>query len=369
MARRLNNFIIMGLIILHWNAHSLISNGQELKQYVSTCSHPPQVICIQETWLIPEIDFRIPGYTSIRQDRPGNDRHGGCAFFIHSTISYREISIQSNMECGAVEIYLTNSAISLINVYHCKQSFKIQDFLNILNKLTSPVVLCGDFNAHNPLWGSSHLDSKGRVIDNLLEKTDLVLLNDGNGTRINPNGSLSPLDLSFVSYELATKCSWRIHQDNFGSDHFPIVISFFESPAPVDTSNISRWNFKKADWVHYSSVCLMSINSHIVDDDVDRFNSTLIKLIVDAGNLSIPKTKPNSKRGMPWWNTECTAEKKYANRLIIRLNVQVIRMIIFNIKNSVQLSNASRKMLSVPIGGTIAQLLQMITVSRRYGVQ
>ncbi|KAL5020696.1 hypothetical protein ScPMuIL_002221, partial [Solemya velum] len=49
-------------------------------------------------------------------------------------------------------------------------------------KLSSPVVLCGDFNAHNPLWGSERLDAKGRVIDSLLEKTDLVLLNDGEGS-------------------------------------------------------------------------------------------------------------------------------------------------------------------------------------------
>lgn len=39
----------MVLIILQWNARSLIANGQEFKKYVENLKEKPNVICIQET--------------------------------------------------------------------------------------------------------------------------------------------------------------------------------------------------------------------------------------------------------------------------------------------------------------------------------
>lgn len=38
----------MVLILLQWNARSLISNGQEFKKYIDTLEEKPDVICIQE---------------------------------------------------------------------------------------------------------------------------------------------------------------------------------------------------------------------------------------------------------------------------------------------------------------------------------
>ena len=61
--------LIMVLHILQWNAHSLIANGQEFKRYLHKLEVIPDVVCVQETWLKPELDFVIPGFSSIRQDR------------------------------------------------------------------------------------------------------------------------------------------------------------------------------------------------------------------------------------------------------------------------------------------------------------
>lgn len=43
------------IIILQWNARSLISNGLEFKKYISDLGDRPHIICIQETWLKPQI--------------------------------------------------------------------------------------------------------------------------------------------------------------------------------------------------------------------------------------------------------------------------------------------------------------------------
>ncbi len=46
--------------ILQWNAWSLIANGQELKRFVDAFEAKPALICIQETWLRPALNFEIP---------------------------------------------------------------------------------------------------------------------------------------------------------------------------------------------------------------------------------------------------------------------------------------------------------------------
>lgn len=47
----------MVFAILQWNAWSLCSNGQEFKRYIEERSEKPNVICVQETWLRPHLDF------------------------------------------------------------------------------------------------------------------------------------------------------------------------------------------------------------------------------------------------------------------------------------------------------------------------
>lgn len=75
----------MVLIILQWNARSLIANGQEFKNYVDNQCVKPNVICIQETWMIPKLEFSIKGYSSVRRDRE-NGKGGGVITFIQKGI-------------------------------------------------------------------------------------------------------------------------------------------------------------------------------------------------------------------------------------------------------------------------------------------
>ena len=39
------------------------------------------------------------------------------------------------------------------------------------------IVLSGDFNAHSPLWGDVRQDSRGQMIEKLLDDYNLCLLN------------------------------------------------------------------------------------------------------------------------------------------------------------------------------------------------
>lgn len=52
----------MAFNLLQWNARSLIGNGQEFKRFVTASEISYHVICVQETWLKPALDFVLPGY-------------------------------------------------------------------------------------------------------------------------------------------------------------------------------------------------------------------------------------------------------------------------------------------------------------------
>ena len=63
--------------ILQWNARSLTANRQELKKFVAEFKDKPDIICVQETWLKPCLDFVVPGYESLREDRQSRSGGGG----------------------------------------------------------------------------------------------------------------------------------------------------------------------------------------------------------------------------------------------------------------------------------------------------
>ena len=65
---------------------------------------------------------------------------------------------------------------------------------NIEQHIIKDTIICGDFNSHNPVWGSTKIDQNGQMIDNY----NLVCINNGEGTRINlPQlGTTSCLDIT-----------------------------------------------------------------------------------------------------------------------------------------------------------------------------
>ena len=54
------------MLLLQWNARSLVANGQDFKKCVASREEKPDLICIQESWLKPNLYFVIYGYVSVR---------------------------------------------------------------------------------------------------------------------------------------------------------------------------------------------------------------------------------------------------------------------------------------------------------------
>lgn len=122
----------MVLSILQWNARSLIANGQELKQFIEESPVKPDIICVQETWLKPSLDFIIYGYTAVRKDR-SSAIGGGVITFIQQYCNYRTICVEKNLEMVIIEIWANKTKFKIVNFYNpCQKITK--EMLDIIHK-------------------------------------------------------------------------------------------------------------------------------------------------------------------------------------------------------------------------------------------
>lgn len=97
----------------------------------------------------------------------------------------------------------------------------------ILTNLPKPLVITGDLNAQHHSWGSSHSNTYGSFVLDIVDRLNLCILNSGSATRrTQPHEGLSAPDLTLCSPTLASILSWYPLDSTYGSDHFPIIIVF-----------------------------------------------------------------------------------------------------------------------------------------------
>lgn len=150
--------LIMILHILQWNARSLIANGQEFKKFIHELDVVPDVVCVQETWLRAQLDFVMPGFSSVRCDRSNNQNGGGCITFIKDGLAYREIPCQGDMECVIVEISSPRKEgnIKLINFYNPCKNLDV----NKLNEIAGNVYRKEGISTHITAYGVAIIQTK-----------------------------------------------------------------------------------------------------------------------------------------------------------------------------------------------------------------
>ena len=306
----------MTLSILQWNARSLIANGQESKHFIEEIDVKPNIICIQETWLKPSLEFIIHGYTAVRKDR--DTTGGGVATFIQQGINYRNITLNIDVEVVLFDIWVDKTRTKIINFYNpCKRI--LRDTLDSLYEGgNGKVILCGDFNAHNTLWGGVKVDENGSTIEEFMDDNKLVCLNDGRGTRFDAyHGTESVLDLMIVSDQIAGVSQWEVNGNSLGSDHYIIWVSVRNQNMCLEDNWFPRWKMREANWGLYNFKVSGKLMEIISDrsSDVDELNSKITNILCEAAEEVIGKSSGMRKRKMvPWWSDDCKEAVKSRNK-------------------------------------------------------
>ena len=292
------------LVFCQWNCRSAIANKANLEYLLN--ENKVHIALLSETWFKPNSSITFPGYNIIRKDRL--DGKGGVAILIKTNIKFIKIANPNfeNIFYTAIRIPLKDrSELTLVSVYVNPQSrVSVQTWNSFFSSFHSPVLFCGDFNAHHVTWGCNDSNIQGNVLLEALDQCNLIFLIDGSFTRINPTGgNNSAIDLSLTSPQLSSILEWTILDDTYGSDHVPILIKCKVNAGFTSSNDFKKWKINQANWNSYYTECLQEF-SNINNCSYELF----VEKLNNVSEKSIPlnnQNKNNISRGKPWWNQNC----------------------------------------------------------------
>lgn len=295
------------LKFMQWNCNGFFNKKNEIDMLINT--HLPKVICIQESHLSLDVEFeKYKNFVPYRKDFINPEKAcGGVLILCHESVYSEHLPIVSNLQVVAAKIKINSTAnfLTVCNIYLPDNKFQKSDIQDILDQLNHPYILCGDFNAHNQLWGSSLDSHSGKVISDVyMDNENLILLNNNSPTHFcMRNGTWSNIDLSFISASLYAKSNWTVYEDLCSSDHFPIFTEIEDIGDNKDFEEILRWNFKKADWCKFNNALnFPDIEEPRTLEDINKLNDKITNAILDASKASIPQTKiVKTFHPVPWW--------------------------------------------------------------------
>ena len=73
------------------------------------------------------------------------------------------------------------------------------DIENLIPQLPKPFIIMGDFNSHSNVWGCRDTDNKGRIIEDVINRNNLLLYNNKSFTYLHPGtGTYSAIELTLA---------------------------------------------------------------------------------------------------------------------------------------------------------------------------
>ena len=186
----------------------------------------PSVICLQETYLKPTDNLNIRGYTLYNHIHQAGDRvSGGSSIVVNNSIPQSLIPLNTNLQAVAVKVTL-HRTIHVCSIYLPPgDRFNMADIEHLISQLPKPFIIMGDFNSHSNVWGCRDTDQKGRIIEDVINRNNLLLYNNKSYTYLHPGtGTYSAIDLTLADASIFLDYSWKVHDDTCGSDHFPIIL-------------------------------------------------------------------------------------------------------------------------------------------------
>jgi exonuclease III len=168
------------------------------------------------------------------------------------------------------------------------------------------VVVAGDFNQHDQLWGGQDVSRQGEadpIIDFIAGFSLHSLLPRGTKTWAS-NGRESTIDLIFASDELAAtliKCG--VHEVEHGSDHRAIETTF--DIAPPERTVVQRLLFKNAPWKAIRERIAVALQGIPMSTGTQAQTDQLMTIVLEAVYTLTPIAKP-SPYAKRWWTTNLT---------------------------------------------------------------
>ena len=254
--------------------------------------------------------------------------------------------MQTTLQAVAVKLFYPIQYI-ICNIYlPGSESITTSKIEDLINQFDCHFMLIGDFNGHNYIWGSDHIDARGRMIESVLDKFDLNLLNNGEPTHFSfAYKSHSAIDLTIISPILENHFDWFVEEDLHSSDHFPIIIPITSTNR--DSSIRKKILIEKADWDMY--VQHINLKPEIpYFNNINEHTNFITSQIIAAAEISMPMSSLiNNHKKVPWWNNEIRdliqIRKKYFRKYKSTMNIEDYKNFITARLKTRQLIKKSKK--------------------------
>lgn len=191
---------------------------------------------------------------------------------------------------------------------------RLEDIASCIRQfIRFPIILGGDFNAWNNVWGSRSTNLRGAVLEDWGSSLGLHLLNKGaQDTCVRPQGS-SIVDLTWATSSAARMVvDWKVLLDvEHLSDHRYIAISFghrhrrsFRSSCRQHQEQ-PRWTFKRLNEDMFMASVVTAMWSYSpIEHDPSEKELWIRMVITRACNAAMPRARKVSRRSIYWWNEE-----------------------------------------------------------------
>jgi hypothetical protein len=204
------------------NIKSFISNKDQLINNMSVNKIDFILLC--ETRIMDTKTLNLGQYSLYNKGRIDNTG-GGVGILINNRNKVEEIITDdfSPIEIIILKIKVEKKVFHLASIYIPPQSAtvntvdikraskKMFDKLDNLENL----IAGGDFNAHHTLWNSYKVNTFGKIIEENLNDSQLILLNNGKeSTFISRPGTQSGIiDLTITTQNLFSQIKWKVTLD------------------------------------------------------------------------------------------------------------------------------------------------------------
>lgn len=290
---------------IQWNCGGFYARLPQLQKLI--VDRNPDVLCIQETNFQDKHVPTLRGYQAYCQNRTNPLRaSGGAAILVSDKYSTSQYPITTKFEAVAVRMYAPSEVTVCCLYLPNSQTINEESVSELISQLPRPFLLLGDFNANHQSWGSSKTDARGRVIQNVILNSNIVLLNGSESTHLClSSGSFSSIDLSFADPISSTFYQWSVIDHLYGSDHFPIEITDSRTQVP-EPEEVPVWKLKSADWTRFAksiAAAMAAVEfSGSIDEQLELFNT----VVIQSAERSVGRSpRKFFRKSVPWWNDSC----------------------------------------------------------------
>lgn len=226
----------------------------------------------------------------------------------------------SGSHCVVVQVVKETQGIYMVSMY-CQASHEIEPYLDQLRNIArilrdEELVIAIDSNARNPLWGYTVLKEKGERMEEFLEETGLICLNNGGIPTFSSARGESLIDLTIVTGGLQGRIKkWKVELEWTSSFHRAITGSIeVEERQRRRKAEQCRFSLKSADWSLYREE-LEEAKGPLMEFrlngkySTERYEGMVTRWITEAAEKSMKRGVKRASQ-VRWWCDELEELKR-----------------------------------------------------------